>query len=189
MNQFILTLLLSLLGLTWPLSILQARSCGGNRNIGLGGNIQPFEIPAVDEIVPIDEFTLKVNRVKWSIQTAPTKPLTAVFRDKTTTIRVFRLPPLSPRTTVRDLASASAPSSSRNMRLENIRTTFSIPGVKVSYGRQPNLLSQNIQLVRYYFQEKSGKILCFEVLPTKKFTDWSDANHLILNTLERKSSI
>ncbi len=188
MNHFILTLLLTLLSLIWPLSILQASSCGGNRNIGFSGNFQPFEIPAVDEIVPVDEFTLKVNRVKWSIQTMPTKSPTAVFRDKNTTVRALRLPPLPPGTTLRDLAFLTAPSTSHNMRLENIRTTFAVSGVKASYGGSPNVFSQNLQLVRYYFQQKSGQILCFEVQPTTKSADWYSANHLILNTLEHRNS-
>lgn len=191
------------MSLIWPLSILHAnKSCcgGGSKNVDVGGNIQPFEVPAVHEIVPVDGFTLKVNRVKWSIQTAPEESilassqqqaLAAVFKDKSTTIRAFRLRSLPPSSTLRDLASAAVqdPFLSSHVRIENIRTTFAIRGVKASYWGKSNLLSQNVQLVRYYFQEKSGRILCFEVTTKRNFANWADANYLILNTLQRRTSV
>jgi hypothetical protein len=189
MNHFILIFLLSLLSLIWPLSVVHANSCCGGHNVGIGGNIQSFEVPPVYEFVPVNEFTLKVNRVKWSIQREPVRPLltAAIFSNNDTTIRAFHLPPLAPSTTLRDLASTNAPVFSQ-MHFEKIRTSFGVSGVKASYGGTPNLLSQNLQLIRYYFPEKSGQILCFEVRPMKKFVNWSDANDLILDTLRRTSS-
>ncbi len=187
MNKYILMSVLSILSMAWPLSVVQAR-CGLGRNIGLGGNIQPFEVPAVNEWVSVNGFTLKVNRVKWSIQTAPTKPITALFRDDSTAIRALRLPHLRPDQSLRDLALASASSPGQNIRLENIRTAFEVRGVKASYGGTPNLLSQNPQLVRYYFQGRHGEVTCFEVSATKKFADWSESNNLILNTLSHERS-
>lgn len=182
MNRFILTLVLSILSLIWPLSIVQAR-CGSSRNIGIGGNIQPFEVPAVDERVLVQGFALKVNRVKWSIRRD--SKCAAIFKDDSTVIHVLRLPPLPPNKTLRDIARENAPPTNSRIRLENIRTTFNVRGLKASYGGPPSLLSQNLQLVRYYFQEPSGEIVCFEVSPTRKFADWSDSNSLILNTLSR----
>lgn len=187
-NKLTLTLLTPALGFLWTVPGLQARNCGGsNRNLGFGGNIYPFEVPSVEETVQVDGFLLKVDRVKWSIQRMPKNFVAAVFKDKNTTIRALRLPPLSPQQTLHDLASATAASAhySDRVRFEDVRTTLAIPGVKAIYRGRPNLLNEDIQFVRYYFQEKSGRIICFEVFPTNKFPNWSDANKLILNTLKQ----
>ena len=188
MKQFILASIFIIIGVAWPTPVLQARGdCGGSHSdIGFGGNIMPFEIPPVDEVVRIGEFTLKVNRVQWSIQAIPAGPVAAIFNSKDTSIRALRLPPLRPSQTLNDLASsAPLPSSNCSVRLENIRTSFAIPGVKATYGGRPNFMSQNIRLIRYYFLEKSGRVVCFEVLPKKKFPDCSGAAQLLLNTLNR----
>ncbi|PWU10810.1 MAG: hypothetical protein C5B47_01610 [Verrucomicrobia bacterium] len=188
MNQFILISLLSILSMAWPLSVVQAR-CGLGGNVGLGGNIQRFEAPAVNEWVSINGFTLKVNRVKWAIQTMTAKrTISAFFRDDSTAIRAIEFPALPPHQSLRDFALLSAPFPGQNAHVENVRTAFNVWGVKASYGGAPSFPGQNPLVVRYYFQGQSGRITCFEVLPMKRFVDWSESNNLILNTLSRQRS-
>jgi hypothetical protein len=191
MKKATITSIFYILTLIWPFLPVKANHCcgGGARNVDLGGNIQRFEVPAVDKIVKVDGFTLKVNRVKWSIYTIPIgisqvgRPI-AVLKDKNTTICVRRV---APNATLQRMASSFSPSS--ELRVEKVRTTFAVKGVKVIYCEKPNFLSQNIESVLYYFQEKSGRILCFEVYPTGKFANWADANNLILNTLQYRTSV
>lgn len=174
-------LLLPMLAVICPLSNLEARNCI-SRNLGIGGNIRPFETPLVNESVCVDGFLLKVDRVKWSIQTRPASRVAAIFQDENTMIRALRLS--SSQGFLNELTSI--PATNSNLQLEKIRTTFAVPGIKAIYRGHGNLLSENIQLIRYYFKKRSGQILCFEVIPTGNFPNWSNANSLILDTLERK---
>jgi hypothetical protein len=136
----------------------------------------PFDVqlPSVDEDVRIGGFQLSVDRTKWGIELILSNHgLLGRLHGEDVDITVTEVSAPQRATAI----------GARSLHSERIFTAHAVPGLKIVYGGKPSLFTQDIRAIRYLFVNSAGATICFEARAKTANPDWSEANHLVLNTL------
>jgi hypothetical protein len=136
----------------------------------------PFDVrlPSVGEDVFIGGFQLRVDRTKWGIELSPNnRGLLGRLHGEDVDITVTEVSAPQRATAI----------GARSLHSERVFTSHAVPGLKIVYGGKPSLLTQDIRAIRYLFVNSAGATICFEARAKTANPDWSEANHLVLNTL------
>ena len=148
-------------------------------NVGTQDDSFDVQTPPVDELIAVGGFQLRVDRTKWDIALSPgNHRLLGRLQGNDVDITIRVIAGASSTTSAEKTILAMAP-----LRMERVFTSHAISGLKVFYGDRSSSIRQRITAIRYIFVNPAGETICFEVRAKTTYSDWSDANDLVLNTL------
>jgi hypothetical protein len=137
--------------------------------------------PSVDEYVDVGGFQLKVDRAKWGIDLRRNSHgLLGRFEGHDVEINVVATPTSQ---SWNPILGKTALMRRFSGHVERLFTSHAVPGIKAVYNDKSSRFGGEIAGICYFFVNSEGQTICFEVRAKSAHPDWSEATHLVQNTL------
>jgi hypothetical protein len=136
--------------------------------------------PPVNESVKVAGFKLTVDETQLgcAVYNQPVGDVLARLRGDDVDVRVTR------GKSIDQAIAQSKESNGEVVKVTPVKTRYGVKGYRVTYGGKPNMFSNHITEMRYYFVNPSGETICFAAHANKKEPDWDYFKYLMTEMIE-----
>lgn len=137
----------------------------------------------IRESFSIGGFTLTVNllHVGYTVYPKPIGNVLGLLHGDDYDATIRRIPPT--KASLEELAVQMRSGKYAVVKTLPVHNSFGLEGVRATYGGKPSLFAQNIKVMRYFFVNKAGEVICFSAKATNTDPDWTYFEYLMTKRL------